>query len=37
LLEILGITKKKSISDLVTVLESPELRRTDISSIITLT
>ena len=37
LLEILGITKKKTISDLVTVLEGPELRRTDISSIITLT
>ena len=37
LLEILGITKNKTISDLVTVLEGPEVRRPDISSIITLT
>ena len=37
LLEILGITKKKTISDLVAVLRGPELRRPDISSIITLT
>ena len=36
LLEILGITKNKSISDLVAVLEGPELRRPDISSIILL-
>ena len=37
LLEILGITKEKTISDLVAVLEGPGLRRPDISSIISLT
>ena len=37
LLEILGITKEKTISDLVAVLEGPELRRPDVSSIIMLT
>ena len=37
LLEILGMNKTKTISDLVTVLEGPELRRPDISSIIILT
>ena len=37
LLEMLGVTKKKTISDLVTVLESPEVRRPDIFSVIILT
>ena len=37
LLEILGRTKKKTIDDLVTVLEGPDLRRPDITAIIMLT
>ena len=36
LLEILGITKNKTISDLVTVLEIPKVNRFDITSLIKL-
>ena len=36
LLEILGITKNKTISDLVKVLESPKVNRFDITSLIKL-